>query len=324
MAEFITFPSFFKYKFSMLLLTGAIIFFNCGNFNNGSFWISESSSLMELFSLPFLFKYQKSLEIKITKLGNIKIQKQSTIYTNEHYPTFKFFKVDLNSIPDLTDINIFSFIKITVKKSKRNSYKTFALYANKTLYDFQDSTEYIIDYNIQDKHPTIFIPKKYFKSTKFFYFLVQSEKNTEFEYIIETFITDITISDSENKFNILFKPGKIDLHYRIQKDMPKGYLLFGLLTTGVIEDGNDLYLDVICPNKKDGNNSIGKYYPYFINGIGSLVTDTELIDCKNMNGNNEDNEIYIKITLYNDLRKTAKFTAAQNKEEKSEFIDSVG
>ena len=273
--------------------------------------MSLNKYLFILVSFIFIIQIESSLipnefieEIKITKLGNIKIQKQSTIYTNEHYPTFKFFKVDLNSIPDLTDINIFSFIKITVKNSKRNSYKTFALYANKTLYDFQDSTEYIIDYNIQDKHPTIFIPKKYFKSTKFFYFLVQSEKNTEFEYIIETFITDITISDSENKFNILFKPGKIDLHYRIQKDMPKGYLLFGLLTTGVIEDGNDLYLDVICPNKKDGNNSIGKYYPYFINGIGSLVTDTELIDCKNMNGNNEDNEIYIKITLYNDLRKT--------------------
>lgn len=28
--------------------------------------------------------------------------------------------------------------------------------------------------------------------------------------------------------------------------------------------------------------------------------------------------------VYNDLRKTAKFTAAQNKEEKSEFVDCIG
>ena len=63
-------------------------------------------------------------------------------------------------------------------------------------------------------------------------------------------------------------------------------------------------MDVICPNKNGGNNSIGKYYPYFINGIGSLVSDKELIECKNINDNNEDNDIYIKITLYNDLRQT--------------------
>ena len=273
--------------------------------------MSLNKYLFILVSFIFIIQIQSSLipneyieEIKISKLENTKINQQSTIYTNEKYPTFKFFRVDLNSIPDLTDINIFSFIKISINPIKRNSYKTFVLYANKTLYDFQDSTGYIIDYNIQDKHPIIFIPKKYYKLSKFFYFFVQSEKNAEFEYIIETFMTDITIHDSENKFNILFKTGKIDLNYRIQNYLPKGYQLFGVLTTGVIEDGNDLYLDVICPNKNGGNNSIGKYYPYFINGIGSLVSDKELIECKNINDNNEDNDIYIKIILYNDLRQT--------------------
>jgi len=267
--------------------------------------------LFILVSFIFIIQIHSSLisneyieEIKISKLENTKIKNQSIIYTNEHYPTFKFFKIDFNSISDLTDKNIFSFIKISIKPIKKNSYKTFVLYTNKTLYDFKDSTEYIIDYNIQDKRPTIYIPKKYYKLSKYFYFFVQSEKNAGFEYIIETFMTDITILDTENKFNILFKPGKIDLHYRIQRNIPKGYLLFGLLTTGVIEDGNNLYLDVICPNKDGGHNSIRKYYPYFINGIGSLVNDKELFECKNNNKNNRDDDIYIKVTLYNDLRQT--------------------
>ena len=264
--------------------------------------------LFLLVSFIFIIQIQSSFipnecieEIKISKLENTKIKQQSTIYTDENYSTIKFFKIDLNSIPDLTDAKIFSFIKISIKPVKRNSYKIFALYINKTLYDFQDSTEYIIDYNIQDKHPTTFIPKKYYKLSKFFYFFVQSEKNAEFEYIIETFMTDIYILDMENKFYILFKPGKIDLNYKIQEDIPKGYLLFGVITTGVIEDGKDLYLDIICRNKNGGNYSIGKYYPYFINGIGSLVTDKEIIECKNINDNIEDNDIFIKITLYNDL-----------------------
>jgi hypothetical protein len=44
----------------------------------------------------------------------------------------------------------------------------------------------------------------------------------------------------------------------------------------------------------------------------------QAIDCGDVEG-------YQKLSrVYNDLRKTMKVTAAQNKEEKTEFIDSVG
>ena len=253
-------------------------------------------------------------EIKISNLENNQIKGQSKIYTNEIYQTFKFFKIDFSSINEMAEENIFSFIKISIKPKKENTYKTFFLYVNKTLYKFNDSTEYYIDYSIQDKSPTIFIPKKYYDVNKFLYFFVQGNNYTEFEYIIETFVNDITITEYENKFNILFKPGDIELNYKIKEGIPSGYLLISLLTSVVIEDGNDIYLDVVCSNK---NNSIGKFYPYFINGVGRLITDKEIIGCKN----SDEKFILIKITLYNNLKKTldiefnSKYLKYKNKNE---------
>ena len=235
-------------------------------------------------------------QIQISKLENNQIKGQSKIFTNNVYQNFKFFKIDFGPINGLTEENIFSFLKISIKPKKENTYKTFSLYANKTLYNFNDSIDYYIEYNIQDKAPTIFLPKKFYDENKYIYFFVQGDKDTEFEYIIETFIEDITITEIENKFNILFRPGDIELFYKIKEGIPNGYLLISLLASGVIEEGNDLYLDVICLNN---NNTIGKFYPYFINGVGRLITDKEIINCKNK----EDNYYFIKIILYNNLNK---------------------
>ena len=234
-------------------------------------------------------------QIQISKLENAQIKSQSKIFTNNIYENFKFFKIDFNSIAGITEDNLFSFIKISIKPKIENTYKTFFLFANKTLYDFHNTTEHFIDYNIQDKSPTVFLPKKFYFEKKYLYFFVHGDKDTEFEYTIETFVDEITISEEENKFNILFKPGDIDLFYKIKDNIPKGYLLISLLASGVIEDGNNLYLDVVCPGK---NDTLGKYYPYFINGVGRLITDKEISSCKN----NENN--LIKIILYNNLKKT--------------------
>ena len=74
------------------------------------------------------------------------------------------------------------------------------------------------------------------------------------------------------------KPGEIELFYELKDDFPKGYFLISLLTSGVIEDGKEIYLNAICPSKSQ--TTLGKYYPYFINGVGLLIENTELINCK--------------------------------------------
>jgi hypothetical protein len=105
----------------------------------------------------------------------------------------------------------------------------------------------------------------------------------------------------ENKFNILIKPGKIEFFYKLKQGVIKGYLLISLFTSGVIEDGQDIYIEALCPNKN--NLSMGKYYPYFINGVGLLIEDNELISCKG----SDDEFIYFKIILYNNLNKLTAF-----------------
>ena len=51
--------------------------------------------------------------IKISKLENTLIKEKSIIFTNNTlFPNFKFFKIDFSSILDISDKNIFSFIKI--------------------------------------------------------------------------------------------------------------------------------------------------------------------------------------------------------------------
>ena len=255
-------------------------------------------------------------KIKIFKLEDTLIKDNSIIFTNNIFPNFKFFKIDFSSIMDISEENIFSFVKISVRPLNENTYKTLFLYANKTIYDFSNSTDYSIDYNIQDKKPTIFLPKKFYCENKYLYFFIQGDKNLEFEYTIETFINDITIKENENKFNILFKPGIIDLFFKIKDSIPKGYLLINLLTSGVIEDAQDLYLDVICPS--NNNDTIGTFYPYFINGVGRLITDSEIINCKK---NNEDFS-FIKIILYNNLKTTLdiEFNSQYLEKDKNEFL----
>ena len=270
------------------------------------------SLLITKCSLTELISEDLITQIQISKLENNQIKSQSKIFTDSIYENFKFFKINFNSIDGLTQDNIFSFIKISIKPKIENTYKTFLLGANKTLYDFHNTTEHYIDYNIQDKSPTIFLPKKFYNENKYIYFFVQGDKDTEFEYTIETFINEITISEKENKFNILFKPGDIELFYKIKDNVSKGYLLISLLTSGVIEDGNDLYLDVVCPGI---NDTMGKFYPYFINGVGRLITDKEINNCKNAGKD------LIKIILYNNLKKTLDiefnsiFLESKNKDE---------
>jgi len=236
--------------------------------------------------------------IKIEKLENNIIKEESTLFTSENFPSFKFFKIDFTSLNGASEENHFSFIKISVKLKNEYSYKSFLLYVNKTLNDFTKSTESYTDYTLQDKSPTIFLPKKYYYQSKFFYFFIQGEKNTEFIYSIETIKNNITLYESENKFNILIKPGKMEFLYKWKQGVTKGYLLISLFTSGVIEDGQDIYIEALCPNKND--LSIGKYYPYFINGVGLLIEDNELLSCKS----SDDEYIYFKIMLYNNLKQT--------------------
>ena len=243
-------------------------------------------------SSPILDESITTIELK--ELENKVIKDESKIFTNEKFSTFKFYKIDLSSLTDVSEENYFSFIKISIQLKKENSYKSFLLYVNKTLNDFIKINQSPTDYSIHDKNPTVYLPQKYFSGQKFFYFFIQGDKNTEFIYSIETIINDIILKEKENKFNILAKPGKIEFFYKLQQGIPKGYFLISLLTSGVIEDGKEIYLNAICPSKNDV--SMGKYYPYFINGVGLLIEDKEMIDCK------DDDYFFFKIILYNNLK----------------------
>ena len=242
-------------------------------------------------------------EINLSKLNYTFIKQKSKIFTNKTYQNFKFFKIDFTSIDEITEQNIFSFIKISIKPINENTYKSFFLYVNKTLFDFYNSTEYTIDFNIHDKNPTIFLPKKFYNENKYFYFFIQGDTNTEFEYSIEAFINNsITIKEIDNKFNILFRSGVIELYYKIKDNIPKGYLLISLLTSGVIEDAQNLFFDVICLNDEDNDITLGNFYPYYINGVGRLITDKEINNCKKINNDGEKFSL-LKIILYNNSTK---------------------
>ena len=234
--------------------------------------------------------------IEITEFKNTTISGDSEIFTNENFPSHKFFKLDYSSIKDLSEENHFSFIKLSVSVKPETTYKSLYLYVNKTLYNFKESYQLYTDYSVQDKSATIFLPKKYFSENKNIYFFVQGENRTKFTYTIETFTGDIIIKEKDNKFNIYMKPGDIELFYELKDDFPKGYFLISLLTSGVIEDGKEIYLNAICPYKSQ--TSLGKYYPYFINGVGLLIEDKELINCK------QDNNVFLKIILNNNSQKT--------------------
>ena len=261
-------------------------------------------NLIFFFILFFILEKNKSFSspipeeiittIELNKLENNIIKDESKIFTNEKFSSFKFYKIDLSSLTDTSEEKHFSFIKISIKLKKENSYKSFLLYVNKTLNDFFEIMQSPTDYSIQDKNPTVFLPKKYFNDNKYIYFFIEGDKDTEFIYSIETILNDIIITEKENKFNILAKPGKIEFFYKLKQGIPKGYFLISLLTSGVIEDGKEIYLNAICPSKN--SISMGKYYPYFINGVGLLIEDKEIIDCK------DDDYFFFKIILSNNLK----------------------
>ena len=263
-------------------------------------------SFLLSFLLLFLIHQYKSIPdeyitpIKIAKLENNIIKDQSSIFTGDKYLNFKFFQIDFSSLEGTTEENHFSFIKISIKLKNEYSYKSFTLYVNKTLYDFNSNINSYTDYSVQDKNPTIFLPKKYFCKNKFIYFFIQGDRKLEFEYTIETFTDDIILQEKENKFNVLIKPGKIEFFFKLKQGLQNGFLLMSLLTSGVIEDGKEIYMKALCSNKDD--LSMGKYYPYFINGVGLLIEDKELISCKNP----DEDYFYFKIVLYNNFKKTIK------------------
>ena len=261
-------------------------------------------SFLLSFLLLFLIHQYKSIPdeyitpIKIAKLENNIIKDQSSIFTGDKYLNFKFFQIDFSSLEGTTEENHFSFIKISIKLKNEYSYKSFTLYVNKTLYDFNSNINFYTDYSVQDKNPSIFLPKKYFYKNKFIYFFIQGDRKLEFEYTIETFTDDIILQEKENKFNVLIKPGKIEFFFKLKQGLQNGFLLMSLLTSGVIEDGKEIYMKALCSNKDD--LSMGKYYPYFINGVGLLIEDKDLISCKNP----DEDYFYFKIVLYNNLKKT--------------------
>ena len=233
--------------------------------------------------------------LEITLFQNITLSGESQIYTNENFTSHKFFKIDFSSIIDLPEKKHFSFIRISASVKPESSYKSLYLYVNKTLYNFKESTNLYTDYSVQDKTAIIFLPKKYFEQNKYLYFFVQGDNIKKFAYTVDVFTQDILIKGRETKFNIYMKPGNVEVFYELKDDFPKGYFLISLLTSGVIEDGKEISLSAICPNR--GEKSLGKYYPYFINGVGVLIDYRELINCK------EDNRVLLKIILNNNSQK---------------------
>ena len=233
--------------------------------------------------------------VKISEFKNMSYTGESEIFTNENYPSIKFFKIDFSSLKDLSEENHFSFIKLTASVKPETTYKSLYLNVNKTLYDLKESSKLYTDYSVQDKIATIFLPKIYFSQNKEIYFFIQGENITKFTYLVETFTENIIIREKENKFNIYMKSEEIELFYELKNDFPKGYFLISLLTNGVIEDGKEIYLNVICPYKND--EFLGKYYPYFINGVGVLIDNKELNNCKS------DDKIYLKVILNNNSQK---------------------
>ena len=255
-------------------------------------------SVFSIFTSVNSEKLSKSLikTIEVKKFEDSKITNDDEFdLENDDYENFKFYKIDFTELD-----NKFKFIKISFQLKNENSFRSLFLYVNKTLKNFlsdDDNNKYYIEYIIHEKRPTVFVPKKFFKTNKYLYFFAQCEKNIKFSYTIETFTSKIILNQLQNKFNILLKPGKIILYHNIlNQEILPGYFIIGLLTNGILESENDITLNVICPN----NSTIGEFHPYFIGGVGVLITYEELKKCKNDMG--DDN--MLKFILYNNLEDT--------------------
>ena len=76
--------------------------------------------------------------ITLSELKNKTIEGESEVFTNENFPSHKFFKIDYSSIKDLTKENHFSFIKISVNVNPETTYKSLYLFVNRTIYNFKE------------------------------------------------------------------------------------------------------------------------------------------------------------------------------------------
>ena len=160
--------------------------------------------VFSIFTYAYSEKLSKSLikSIEITKFEDSIIKNDDEFdLEDDDYKNFKFYEIDITGLDDK-----FSFIKISLQLKQEDSFKSLFLYVNKTLKNFISEDEvnkYYADYNIHDKKPTVFIPKKFFKSKKYFYFFAQCKRNIKFSYTIETFTSHIILKQKKNKFNIL-------------------------------------------------------------------------------------------------------------------------
>ena len=234
---------------------------------------------------------------------NFFIEKNDTIFhKDEKYKNFNFYKVDLSQI-DLSEKNKYNFIRINISFKNQDIFSPLQIYVNTTLNDFMllnDENElFMVDYNLNEKNPTIFLPKKYYESHKFFYFFVQSEIHTEYVYTVELIENENILIKGDNRFNIFFKPGKISIYYELPENgIRSGFLVVGLLTPNILEEQSKLLVNGFC--RKDGI-VIGKNYPYFINGVGTLIDSGELVKCQNKIilieiNNNLNKQIYAEFT----------------------------
>ena len=246
-----------------------------------------------IFSLLFILLLPKyyTVEIDNSLINQIILNKEQFLIENNDiilenenkYKNFKFYKVDLSNIDNFNEKNKYNFIKINVRIKNNEIFSPLQINVNKTLTDFMISSEekelFMVDYSLNEKNPTLFLPKKYYETQKYFYFFIQSELNIEYIYTIELIENENIIINGNNRFNILFKPGKISIYYELEKSgIRSGFLSIGLLTSGILEDQNKLSVNAFCQNEE---KIIGNNYPYFINGVGAFIYSNDLVKCKN-------------------------------------------
>ena len=240
---------------------------------------------------------------------NLLIEKKDALSqkNDNKYKNFNFYKIDLSHLQNFKDENKYNFIKININiqnENNKNNQAPLQLYINNTLNDFmllkEENELFMVDYYLNEKNPTIFLPKKYYEIKKYFYFFIQSELNTQYKYSIELTENENILIKGDNRFNILFKPGKIFIYYELAKNgIRTGFLAIGLLISGVLEEQNKLSVNAYCNKKK--LNMIGKSYPYFINGVGTLVSSNELVQCHSKVilieiNNNLNKQVYTEFT----------------------------
>ena len=267
--------------------------------------------IITLIFIFLFFKNYKSESIDDSLIKTLYLNKDKLFIensdiinqNNKKYKNFKFYKIDFSEIENFIENKKYSFIRIHIRLKNEKIFSPLQIYINKTINNFMKRTDenelFMFDYNLNEKNPTIFLPKKYYESTKYFYFFIQTEINIEFIYTIELREDENILIKGDNRFNILFRPGKISIYYELPKPIiEKGFLSIGLLISGILEEQNKLSVNAFC-NKND--KIIGNNYPYFINGVGTLINSEELTKCNNDAilieiNNNLNKQIYSEFT----------------------------